>query len=475
MLNELRRSTTNLEWLSPEVRASVLRWILILGTLSVVAVLPWRASENQATLLILVLLGVGAIWLFMKWPPLGLITTVIGGMIIPFRGPSNLNIGMIIIALLLVLWLLEMLLHHRKIAFVPSSTTIPLLAFLALSLLSFGFGQLPWFIFAESAPLGAQLASLALLILSVGAFLLVGNQVREVRWLQAIVWSFLAFGALYILGRLIPELNVFTRPLFQHGMQGSLFWVWVVVLAFSQGMFNRDLHPLWRVALLGLTFATIFVAYTQSYGWKSGWIPPLIGIAAVLFTYSWRLGMAFSPLAAIAGIFIIDKAIASDAYSYATRIDAWVILADIIGDSPIMGMGFANYRWFTPLFPIRGYAVYFNSHNQYVDIVAQMGLVGLICFFWFFARVGLLGWQQRTRVPAGFQQAYVYGALGGLVATLAAGMLGDWILPFFYNITLGGFRASVLAWIFLGGLVFLEQTMKPRDSEEKRETNNHNH
>jgi hypothetical protein len=61
----------------------------------------------------------------------------------------------------------------------------------------------------------------------------------------------------------------------------------------------------------------------------------------------------------------------------------------------------------------------------------------------------------------------VYGALGGLVATLVAGMLGDWIIPFFYNITLGGFRASILGWLFLGGLVVLEQMLKKqRESEE---------
>ena len=129
----------------------------------------------------------------------------------------------------------------------------------------------------------------------------------------------------------------------------------------------------------------------------------------------------------------------------------------MITDSPFMGFGWANYRWFTPLFPIRGYAVYFNSHNQYVDIVAQIGVVGLICFVWFFVQTGILGWKLRTRVPAGFPRAYVYGALGGLVATLVAGMLGDWILPFFYNVGLTGFRASVLAWLFLGGLVVLEQ------------------
>ena len=60
-------------------------------------------------------------------------------------------------------------------------------------------------------------------------------------------------------------------------------------------------------------------------------------------------------------------------------------------------------------------------------------------------------------MPVGFAQAYVYGALGGLAGTLAAGALGDWVLPFFYNIGMTGFRASILGWLFLGGLVALEQ------------------
>jgi hypothetical protein len=36
-------------------------------------------------------------------------------------------------------------------------------------------------------------------------------------------------------------------------------------------------------------------------------------------------------------------------------------------------------------------------------------------------------------------------------------MLGDWVLPFVYNVGFGGFRASVLGWLFMGGLVALEQ------------------
>jgi hypothetical protein len=40
---------------------------------------------------------------------------------------------------------------------------------------------------------------------------------------------------------------------------------------------------------------------------------------------------------------------------------------------------------------------------------------------------------------------------------LIAGMLGDWVLPFVYNVGLRGFRTSVLGWIFLGGIVVIEQ------------------
>ena len=71
--------------------------------------------------------------------------------------------------------------------------------------------------------------------------------------------------------------------------------------------------------------------------------------------------------------------------------------------------------------------------------------------------MGWLGWRLREQAPAGFAQAYVYGALGGLAGMVMAGMLGDWVLPFFYNVGLNGFRNSMLGWLFLGGLVSLEQ------------------
>lgn len=86
-----------------------------------------------------------------------------------------------------------------------------------------------------------------------------------------------------------------------------------------------------------------------------------------------------------------------------------------------------------------------------------MGVLGLVCFIWLVWELGWLGWRLRTTVPTGFAQAYVYGALGGLAGMVVAGMLGDWVLPFFYNVGLNGFRSSMLGWLFLGGLVGVEQ------------------
>jgi hypothetical protein len=152
---------------------------------------------------------------------------------------------------------------------------------------------------------------------------------------------------------------------------------------------------------------------------------------------------------------------ADQQYSVKTRVAAAEVLWQVAEANPLTGLGPANYYHYTSLYPVLGWYVPFSSHNNYIDVFLQIGLCGSVCLLWFWAELGIIAWKLRHRAPEGFPKAYVYGALGGLAGTLVAGVLGDWFLPFVYNVGLLGFGSSILAWVFLGGLVALEQSMSP--------------
>src|SRR5919106_4650024 len=161
-----------------------LRPLLVISQLLLIAALAFMASQRELTLVLFLPLGVGLVLSFLRWPSLGLIVASVAGLIVPFLGPSGLNATMVLVALLLGLWLLDMMVHRHQIHLAPSRTVWPLLSFLVVAAISFGIGQLPWFTFAVHAPLGAQLGGLAIVVLSAGTFLLAANQVRDLGWLS---------------------------------------------------------------------------------------------------------------------------------------------------------------------------------------------------------------------------------------------------------------------------------------------------
>jgi O-antigen ligase len=431
------------------------------------ALLPWLPAQRYHILLLGLAPGIAAVLLLLRHPPLGLIGLVVASLIVPLEigtgSGTSINASIFVLALLIGLWFVEAIAAQEPFELPKSPVWLPLLLFVTTALISFLVGQLPWFTFAnQAAPISAQLGGLAIIILSAGAFLLVAFQVRDLRWLQWLTWTFFGLGALYMGGRLLPGIlgNLVTGLFNTATVSGSMFWTWLVALALGQAIFNDELRPQWRLTLGGLVCATLYIGIFQNSGWKAGYIPALAAVAVILALRSWKAALMVLVVGAIPAVYLVTEALATDQYSYSTRIDAWLIMLEIIKANPFLGFGPANYYWYTPLFLIRGYYVPFNSHSQYFDIVAQTGLLGLAFFGWFVVAVGKLGWELRAKAPRGFARGYVYGALGGLVGTLVAATLVDWLLPFVYNIGFAGFRASVLAWLFLGGLVSIQQAVK---------------
>ncbi len=456
-------------------QAAVQTWlrVLIIAAVIVLSVLFAIIRNNTLSVLgIAVIPALLIILLFIRQPAYGFLAIIFGTFLVPSPfGSGNsetLNTAILLVGLLSGLWLLYSIAYQRQIKIVKSRVNLPLFVFFVITAVSFVNGQILYYTLAQLAPLTAQVGGILIVYVSGMVFLLVGNQIKDVVWLKRMCWLFLAISAFYLISRTTTWTGNHIWPLFQYGSDASIFWIWSVAITASQLIINKHLNRRARVALALLLILSFYVSYWLSSWWKSGWLPALVSLFVVL----WLASPRYRWMAVIGGVMFLiinfagsgSLVLGGEDYSVLTRGAAWKLVLEIAKVNPILGLGPANYYWYTPLFSILGYNIHFNSHNNYIDIFAQMGIVGLICFMWFAAEVGFLGWRLKDRVPDGFPKAYVIGAIAGLAGMFVTGMLGDWILPFVYNVGLHGFRSSVFGWMFLGGLVALEQIYTKQQS-----------
>ena len=442
----------------------IVQIIVVLGVLLFSAAVSFKASKMLSLLLVGLPVGIGVVLLFLRYPALGILAIIPASFIVPIEigvsSGSSLNAPMLLIILMTGLWLLDMLVIKRDIRLSSSRTFLPLAILIVIVILAFLNGQLPWFAFATRAPITAQIGGVAIFLLSASIYLIAAHQIRSIRWLKVMTWSYLGLGTFFFLMQILPRGRFYSFQLYSYGSLTSLFWTWMVAHSFGQALFNKYLKPWQRIGLIAITGVTFYYAYTLIDGWKSGWVPALVVFGTLIIFRFPKVAFVIIVGALVASPVVIATLIATDRYSYETRIEAWLLIAQIVKVSPILGLGPANYYWYTPLFPIRGYAVQFNSHNQFVDLIAQIGLLGLLAFLWILFEIGNLALRLRKIAPEGFAKAYVFGTIGGLAGMITAAMLGDWVLPFVYNVGFIGFRASLFGWLFLGGLVALEKIIE---------------
>jgi hypothetical protein len=337
-------------------------------------------------------------------------------------------------------------------------------AFLGVVILAFVVGQYPWFT-AAPAPMSAQVGGLGLFLLSGGLLLAVAREVRTLIQLKRLTWLFLATSALALIVIMVQPLapGVALFNVVDATTVGSMFWTWVVAISASQALFNRELSLPWRGALALLAVLTLARGLLLAFSWASGWLPPLVAFGTVIGLRFPRLVAGVALLSAAPMLLVAGDAIGpvaqQESYSLMTRLEAVRVLWQVVERNPWLGLGPANYYHYTLQFPILGWYVRFNSHNQYLDLIAQVGVFGLLAFFWVVGETGRVAWRLHERPSSRFARAYAIGVLGGLTGSLVASALADWVVPFVYNIGIPGFRSSLLFWFFLGGTVALRRMM----------------
>ncbi len=412
-------------------------------------------------------------------PFLGLSLFVVTATLVPFQfslgaGRAPMNGATLVAAGVCSVWLLGALVLGRWPVPQPCRAVVAAIALTACAMVSLVAGQRQLFV-ASGAPLGAQVAQLGIFLISVGLFLAMAELVGNVQRLEALTWVFLSAGTLACLTQIVPAGKMpqhlqTVLGLVHMETAGSLFWTWLVTMAFSQALFNRDLPPAVRLALTGIPALVLFRGLVMARSWTSGWLPPLVALAVLVALRIPRFAAISGIVVALIGLYSLSSVSSltpeQEQYSAMTRLAAADSLWPLVKASPVLGLGPANYYYYSETSPILGWYVRFSSHNQYIDLAAQLGVLGLLAFMWFAYEVGVAAWRLRGRYFGDFRAAYVAGAIAGLTGSLAAGTLADWILPFYYNIGLGGLRSSLFFWLFLGGLLVLTKASNEEDERQ---------
>lgn len=400
----------------------------------------------------------------------GLLAITISALALPLSfatgTETQIPFAVALLGLVFGLWLARGSLK-RRLELPDRQILAPALAFVLSALLSFVAGGLPWNFFAQHASLAAQLGGLAVFFASVVILVLAVGVLRDEWWLRRMVVAFLGFGIPHAFLRLVAGLTGVSiwRPLVASA-DGGVFWIWLLALPAGQALLNESLSRRARLALLICAIFPLAGAVTVFPSWSSGWLPPLVTLLALVAFKSPRLLVVLVAIV-VTGLGTVllgfaDSVANTESYSILTRAAAGsVLLEQVFPLSPILGLGPANYYHYTPLYPILGYAVQFNSHNNYIDILLQTGLVGMAAFLWLVVAIGRRGWQIQSTLNHGFRKAYVMASLAALLGMLVSMAFGDWVLPFVYNIGISGLRSSLIGWIFLGGVL----AMTPNNSQ----------
>ncbi len=395
---------------------------------------------------------------------IGLAVLIVVAVAFPFELVQDsgvaLNASWLLAALLCGSWLLRILVLRKHSDLEPSRIAVAASAFIVITLVAFLVGQFPWF-HAPGAPISAQAAQLGVFILSAGLFLVLGHQIRHLRYLRWLTWLFLLAGGIFCLTQSVPGLETAARWSSPESV-GSMFWIWLVAISTSQALFNKELPATARILLFGLTALALYRGLFLTASWASGWLPSLVALTIIFMFRLPRTIAGIGMMAIPGGLYwagrAMDLVMIHEQYSWMTRLEAWRVLWQLFEKSPLIGLGPANYYYYTLLYPILGWYVSFSSHNNYIDILMQTGILGLLAFCWLILEIiGAIFRLLRSLNGDSFAKAYLIGALGGLAGALVSGMLADWILPFVYNVGLPGFRSSVLFWLFLGGVLALKR------------------
>jgi O-antigen ligase len=381
---------------------------------------------------------------------------------------SRLVASLLVGGLLLGCWIAHRMLHRERLILLPTYVVVPAVILIGATFFSLIWGRLtldPRVIYYPEF-IRVQLAASALTVISVG-LLFVGADILGSRGARTVVCGVLVVaGAVALpyraLGQDVPVLNT-----------TGLFGLWFVAICWAHALVNARLGLIPRVALGGLAVGWLTMAITREQAWVSGWLPALVAFIAVTLAVRPRLGALFvlvggGVLAFYNSIFY-EMLVTQQKHDGSLggefgRLELWQRNLEVIQGHLLFGTGPAGYALYYVTF-VPGHAM--STHSNYVDTLAQTGVVGLAGLIMLLAALWVLSQRTLRRTTDLHDRATCAAVCGGVPAVALSLWLGDWLIPFIYNQTIAGFDHSVYSWLMFamaGGLLAQWTQEQPQDA-----------
>lgn len=385
---------------------------------------------------------------------------------------TQISFTLLIILFLLALWLVRLFIVDRSFSSVRESPlNWPVLAWSVAVVISMIWGSyyveepVRWMMNDRLMP---RLMSTLVMIVSPFAALIVLNFTRSIGQIRFFVWWFIIYGAAAAVVQLMASFGGIRPPIFLN-LFGQLP-SWVAILALGQFFYNDALSKPQRIALLGITGVWAFIQYGLGISWISGWFPLFMGVGIVVFLSSRKMFI----LVVLVGVVylamnmdFVESLLAEEtAESGDTRLEAWNTTFEMISKHYLFGMGPVGYFFYLTVY-IGGF--FQLSHNTYVDMIAQTGIVGFVIYLWMWGSIGWLTLKTYLIAPArGFRKGLATSLMAVWPVTMVVMLLGDWVIPFPYTQSLNGISYTIWPWLLVGitGALYYEMTHNPNLYDE---------
>ena len=358
---------------------------------------------------------------------------------------SRLYIGNMLFFLVTVIWLLLRVLPNRKSGkwLLPPALLAPLLCLVTTGLISIALSHIfpdphVTYSFPHSTT-SVLITNAAEVMILTGLPLftvIVPGIVRSVRYVRLSLFAYVFIGTFYALGTIFAtQLGLLSKEVILGVRRPQVFGsvssglgtmlVLFACIAFGQAVYART--TAWKITW-GIFSALFALGTIMTFG-RESWLGLFLAFVTitVIRTKNWKILviMAIIPLCILLIPGVTDFFNPQKTYG-ADRFKIWADAIVIWQHSPIIGIGAGDYQFFDYAY---GTDVVGIAHNQYLQVLAEMGVLGFACLLWLISVVGWYTFKMFRTAKTRLSKAISISYLGYLAAIILGGFFTSSFLP----------------------------------------------